>query len=319
LFLLLVICQCAVAQAPAADQAAYKYPCGANAKNLPGTFSGFWTPKPHGIGEVEVRFETLDSNKKLSCTGEPLEITVPNGQAINLTEYGWDASCKPTLAISPALADNPVGDLLTMATKLGSLGLDAQGYIYELPKLRNKILTITVECTPAGYKQTQVVKITYQNPPRLAVSGGLLVSTHGVKSYGIQTVKTGTGAGGVATTQSSIAVTGSSSAQVIPFGFANLYWLGTRKLNLSTQFGVGVNPNLSTARVEYFAAPVAFAWKDFYFAPGVHIGQHEVLTGGFAVGDITTLSKPPIKWGYKGSLGFSLSYNLKPLVKSGSK
>ena len=58
------------------------FPCRASAKNVPGTFSGFWTPKPHGVGEVEVRFEQLDSDKRLSCVGEPLEITVPNGQAI---------------------------------------------------------------------------------------------------------------------------------------------------------------------------------------------------------------------------------------------
>src|SRR5439155_17397846 len=75
-FLLLVVCQCAVAQAPAAGQGAYNFPCSASAKNMPGTFSGFWTPKPHGIGEVEVRFEQLDSEKR-RCASPPLPLLLP--------------------------------------------------------------------------------------------------------------------------------------------------------------------------------------------------------------------------------------------------
>jgi hypothetical protein len=152
------------------------------------------------------------------------------------------------------------------------------------------------------------------------VSAGLVVSTQGVKSYGIKTIQTGVGSNGVVTSQTSIAVTGSSSAQVIPFSFVNLYLYGSRKLNISTQFGLGVNPNLSSPRIEFFAAPLAIGWHDFYFSPDVHIGQHEVLTGGFSVGEITSgLSKAPITWGYRGGFGFSLSYNLKPLVKSSAK
>jgi hypothetical protein len=66
--------------------------------------------------------------------------------------------------------------------------------------------------------------------------------------------------------------------------------------------------------------PVALSWKDIYFAPGVHFGQHEVLSGEFAVGDIVNgLSKAPTIWGRRGHFGFSLSYNIKPLVKSAAK
>jgi hypothetical protein len=188
-----------------------------------------------------------------------------------------------------------------------------------LPKLTNKVLTITVQCTATEGKQSQSIKITYQNPPRIAVSAGFLASP-GVRSNGIKMTNTSVGTNGVATVQNSIAITGDPTAQVVPFSFVNLYLAGTRTLNLSTQVGVGINPNLSTAKIEFFTAPIAVAWKDFYFAPGVHFGQHEVLTGGFAVGDIVPSGfKPPIKWGIRGNFGFSVSYNLKPLVKPSSK
>jgi hypothetical protein len=57
-------------------------------------------------------------------------------------------------------------------------------------------------------------------------------------------------------------------------------------------------------------AIVSLAWHDFYFAPGVHIGKYETLTGGFAVGDVTNgLSKGHTASGYHGGFGFSLSCN----------
>src|SRR5258708_4804162 len=311
----------------------YPLPCYASVKNPPKTLNGFWNPKPRNKFDstaedrvsVTIGFDKPDQQLPFNCTGEPLEITVPNGQIVNLWQNNWPPSCKPTLTIVPAVTDSPVSDLLTMATKIGAFGLDATTYFYELPPLKNKILTVAVDCdsvevpnSSAKVKLSQTVKIIYQNPPRVTVSAGLLV-TGGFKSYGIQTTKTGTSSTGVATTQSTIAITGSPSAQVVPFSFANLFWSGSRKLNLSTQFALRVNPNLSSLRIEFFAAPIAFSWHDIYFAPGVHIGQHEILKVGFLVGDVTTLSKAPTGWGYRGGFGFSLSYSLKPLVKPAGK
>jgi len=299
------------------------FPCYARAVNKPKTFNGFWTPKPvNDINKqvtITIGFDTPKPEFPFDCVGEPLEVTVPNQQTVNLVPANWAVGkCIPTLTLTPAVADSPVADVLAIAAKLGTVGLDTQSQYYSLPPLKNKVLAANVVCTLGdGHKLTQSVKITYQNPPRIAVSAGLVASTLGVKSYGIKTIQTGVGSGGVVTTQNSIGVTGPSSAQAIPFGFINLYWSGSRKLNLSTQIGVGVNPNLSSTRVEFFAAPVAISWHDFYFSPGVHIGQYERLTGGFAVGEIVTgLSRAPIIWGYHGGLGFSLSYNLKPLVKA---
>jgi hypothetical protein len=323
--------QAAAAPAARARQAGagkLLFPCYAKEIHAPKNFTGVWNPKPaNGDGEqvtVLIGFDNPAPDFPFNCVGEPLQITVPNGQIVNLAQENWvPGKCVPTIAITPAVADSSVGDLLTLIAKVGSFGFDGgSAQAYQLPALKNKVLTATVVCTiPAAgaipeRKLTQTVTITYQNPPRFAVSAGLLVSTEGVKSFTILTKKTGVGSNGVATSQTSIGVSGNSSAQVIPFGFVNLYWAGSRKLNLSSQFGVGVNPNLSTPRVEFFAAPVVLSWHDFYFAPGIHIGQHEKLIGGFSVGDLVSgLSKPPIAWQYRAGLAFSLSYNLKPLVK----
>jgi hypothetical protein len=309
--------------------ASSSFPCYAKATNLPKNFNGLWTPKPVNGEESRVRvtigFTKPDRKFSFECVGEPLEITVPNGQIVNLVRENWPTdpkACTPTVTITPAVGDNAIADVLPILAKIGSLGFvkvkEDKGD--PLPPLKNKNLTASVACTVDGRKLTQSVKITYQSPPRIVVSAGLVVSMRGVKSYGIKTTQTGVGSNGVVTAQTSIAVTGSSSAQVIPFSFVNLYWAGSRKLNISTQFGLGVNPNLSSPRIEFFAAPIAIGWHDFYFSPGIHIGQHEVLTGGFSVGETTSgLSKAPIIWGYRGGFGFSLSYNLKPLVKSSGK
>jgi hypothetical protein len=305
------------------------FPCYAKETHPPKPFSALWDPRAVNEPDEErvtviIGFDDPDPQFPFDCVGEPLQIIVPNGQIVNLVRENWKEGCTPTITLTPAVADSTVADLLTLISKVGVVGFDGGGQAryYELPPLKNKVLNVTVVCTitktdklPAR-KLTQTVTITYQNPPRIAASAGLLVSTEGVKSYTILTTKTGVGSNGADTSHTTIGISGNSSAQVIPSGFVNLYWAGSRKLNLSSQFGVGVNPNLSTPRIEFFAAPVGVAWHDFYFAPGIHIGQHEVLTGGFAVGDVVSgLSKPPIAWRYRAGLAFSLSYNLKPLIR----
>jgi hypothetical protein len=280
------------------------------------TFSGFWNPKPWEPLTISIIF---DSNNVLGCADAPLEITVPNNQKVSIQPVNWDKSCKPTLSVANAPTDSSISDVMGLLTKLGGGGHLAllQPTPYELPPISNKVATFTVECAPKdGIKQTQTVKITYQNPPRMSVSTGILISS-GVKSYGIKTTTTGVNSSGVTTTQSAVAVTGNPTVQVVPFGMANIYLMGSRKMNLSSQLGVGVNPNLSSAKIEFFVAPIAFSWKDIYFSPGLHIGQHEVLAGGFKVGDVVSgLSKPPVSWAYRPAFAFSISYSLKPLAKS---
>ncbi len=319
----------AQAESPrAAESAKVPFPCFAKVTNRPREFSGFWTPKPNNQDKewvsILIGFSDPDPKFPFDCVGEPLQITVPNGQVVDLARQNWTPSCTPTLSVTPAVADSLIAEALSLIVKVGPFAAVRGGLThYELPPLKNKVLNISVVCNiPAAgglpaRKLTQTATITYQNPPRVAVSAGLLAATDGVKSYTILTTKTGVNSSGTSTSQTSIGISGDSSAQVIPFGFINLYLAGSRKLNLSSQFGIGVNPNLSSAKIEYFLAPLAFAWHDFYIAPGIHFGQHEMLTGGFSVGDIVTgMSKPPIGWRYEKGLAFSLSYNLKPLAKA---
>ena len=314
-------------QSPQSDEQKLQIPCYAKEIKKAKTFSGFWNPRPANEPGKQVTiiigFHPPDPESPFDCVGEPLQVAVPNGQIVNLMADNWMEGCTPTFNVTPAVADSTIADLLTLFVKVGAVGaVRAEPTRYRLPALKNKVLNVTVVCkipktdeTPVR-SYTQSAIITYQNPPRVAVSAGLLVSAEGVTSYTILTTKTGVNSSGTSTSQTSIGISGDSSAQVIPFGFVNLYLAGSRKLNLSSQFGIGVNPNLSTAKVEFFAAPLALAWHDFYFAPGIHFGQHEKLTGGFLVGDVVTgLSKPPIGWHYETGLAFSLSYNLKPLVK----
>ena len=319
---------CAAQTSPPATQPEYPCYAGTVKSTLPRTFQGFWRRKPNGDKPVEVKLGFSDSAQvPLPCTGQPLEITVPNGQAVRFTtEYSPKvSSClPPTATITPATSDLPIAEALGIIAKLGPFFVNpttgSTGKTYDLPPLKNKLLTLSATCDTSdkpALKLTQSVKITYQNPPRFSVSTGLVASS-GVKSFGLKTTQTGVGSNGVVTTQTTVAVTGSPTAQVIPFSFFNLYLTGSRVLNLNAQLGLGVNPNLSSPKVEFFAAPIAVGWHDIYFAPGFHIGQHEKLTGGFATGEITTLSKPPLGWSYYTGFGFSLSYNLKPLVKAGA-
>lgn len=297
-----------------ATPAAIDFPCSASPDRKLKNFYSFWRWKDQTPPlKVTVKFD----KPGFGCVGEPLEITVPNDQKVSLVPGTWPTGCFSTTSIAPAPTDSAIPNIVSIIGGIhGAAAVTAQ----PLPTLKNKVLTVNVECDVSQQlKQTQIIKITYQNPPRIAVSGGFLVSP-GVKSYGIKTTDTGVGANGLANVQNAIAVTNNPTAQVVPFSLVNLYLAGSRTLNLSSQVGVGVNPNLSSAKIEFFAAPVALAFKDFYFAPGIHFGQHEVLTGGFAVGDVVPSGfKPPIKWGIRGSFGFSISYNLKPLVKPSGK
>lgn len=294
-------------------------------KEAPKIFWGFWNPTPSANPvTVTIQFNKPDDPAgDLDCVGEPLALTVPNGQQVMLNTYYDKNECSTsatTVSINRENSDSPVADILSLAVKIGAFGFDQSGRSYLLPAQKNKVVSIDAVCNVGtGRKSTQNVTINYQNPPRVAVSSGLIFA-HGVSSYGVNTSQTGVGSGGVVTTQNTVAVTGSPAAQVIPFGLVNIYYSGSRVLNFNAQLGVGVNPNLSSARVEYFASPFAIGWHDVYISPGFHIGQHEDIAGGFGIGQITPSGfKVPLKWQYYTGFGVSISYNLKPLIKGGSK
>src|SRR5262249_18448134 len=139
----------------------------------------------------------------------------------------------PVVTVTNAPSDLSPGDLIAMWSKIGVIPfteLTKQPFkeTVQLPPLKNKVLNLTATCPSASspVKFTQTAKITYQNPPRLALSGGILLAP-GVNSFGIKTTKTGIGTGGVVTTQNSITESGGSSVQVIPFAFSNIYYAGS--------------------------------------------------------------------------------------------
>jgi len=298
-------------------------------------------PKPNwfaGSGTVTVSVAIQPSD--IGCTGKPAEVRVPNNQTVRLhVTYPNNYACSTTLEESKPGSQNPAQDLITAFSKLGVFGYDFvkstpipdKEFDRALPPLKNTVMTAAVQCkasdgskpTPGDQNQPvliQKIAITYQNPPRVTASAGFVLAP-GVKSYGVKTTNTGTGSGGVINVRNTVAVTGSPSAQVVPFAFANVYLIGSPKTHIDAQFGFGVNPNLSTAKPEFFASPFAFSWHDVYLSPGVHIGQHEEVMNGFALGDVLPNGvKVPVKFKYFAGFGFSVSYNLHPLVtgKSGS-
>ena len=314
------------------------YSCAAEVRNVPPVFSGFWNPSPHNDeNDQPLVTITITRNAQISlpCTGQVSELVVPNGQKIQVaTAFDSDLKCSElSVTYTKPESQNAIADVFQNVIFKSGAGLfkkSTLGFDYkkpptkQFPPLKNIVADITATCVDSGTnsgtnKYTQEVKVTYQNPPRLTASGGGVLA-HGVRSYGVNITKTGTGSNGQATSQNTVAVTGDPSVQVIPFGFFNIYYAGTRKANMNFQLGVGVNPNLSSARLEYFASPLAFSWHDVYFSPGVHIGQHERISGGFVVGDVlpSSMTKVPLSWTYYTGFGFSISYNLHPLVSAAS-
>jgi hypothetical protein len=292
--------------------------CQAHAKpaetDVQGLFRRAGTKKPI---EVTVAFK----DRQVDCTGVPLQLNVMNGQLIHVSVLPPDGfACVTTETRAPAQANLSPDDIIGIITKMNGLGfvegIPSTPLTFYLDSGKNVALTASVSCKSGTRTLKQDVTVTYQNPFPLAVSAGFLLGTSTIRSYGIATKQIGT-ASGVAATQNTIAVTGSSDVQVIPFSYFNFYWSGSKVLSLNGQFGIGVNPNLSTPRVEYFGSPLALAWHDLYLSPGFHLGEHESLTGGFTIGENTaaSLSKVPQRWTHYTGFGFSVSYNLKPLVK----
>lgn len=263
----------------------------------------------------------------IDCNGLPAEVTVPNKQPVKLhVTYPDGYSCTTALGETPVTAPaNPTQDLIAAFAKAGVLPFAAperaappREFTRDLPALSSVVMTATVTCKADKTTLIQSAKITYQNPPRVTASAGMVIAG-GVRSYGVKTTVTGS-SGGVDTTQNSVSITGFPAAQVVPFSFANIRYIGSRTTHFDFQLGFGVNPNLSTPKVEFFASPFALAWHDVYFSPGIHIGEHEVITNGFSLGQILPngISKVPTNWAFGARFGFSLSYNLHSLVSGKS-
>jgi len=284
----------------------------------------FWSPQPVGTLTLTVNVPALNGD----CTGLPKEINVPNQQPVTVNVIYPGSGVKCTMGLTHAALTSTSGlpDLIGAFAKVGPFAAVVpppapNPLSSAIPPVSSQVVTAAVKCTdtvnPPTTTLVQNIQITYRTPMRLTASLGFVVA-RGVPAYGVKTMVTGT-ANGVITTQNTVAVTSLPSAQVVPFTFANIYLIGSQKKHIDAQLGFGVNPNLSTPKVEAFASLFALSLRDIYLSPGIHIGQHEQLANGFAVGNVlpSGVSKLPLSWKVYCGFGFSVSYNLHSVVSGG--
>lgn len=283
---------------------------------------GFWGATAALSGIV------IDFNQT-SCVAQPINITVSNHQVVTIAVQNT-VDCKgdfATQAITPVQAPDSLGALFKFIanapTAFGALVrpsvTPSSGPVFiTLPNLANAKDVVTLSCNGSDGKPTKTVKtvnVTFQNPALLTGSAGVLVSTLGKKQYGVNTTVIGVSNGTVAS-QYTIGVTSSSTVQLVPIAFINLYGYGNRINHLDIQAGLGINPNGSKTRVEYLLGP-AFSTHSVYFGAGVHIAQAEYLQSGYQVGQNVASQgfSVPTNWRTTLKLGFSLTYS--PSIGSG--
>lgn len=184
-----------------------------------------------------------------------------------------------------------------------------------LPEDNNAKVSGTVTCTNFFTKQVSVeatpFTVTYQNIPRASVTAGVLFSPLDKRQIGTQAVRTGAAADGTPTFRNTFAVTDSSSNQIVPFSFFNVYLSGTRRMNLNLTGGVGINPNNGKNQPEFFVGG-AFGFNNVYVQFGGHIGRWQELGGGFGFGETVPANFPgvPIERRYTMRPAIGLSYRL---------
>jgi hypothetical protein len=265
-----------------------------------------------------------------SCVAQPINITASNHQPVTITVVGA-IGCSgdiATQAITPVQQPDVIGTLFKFLgnapTAIGGGVAAAVGpaaTTIVLPDLANVKDTVTLSCNDATGKPTKIVKtvaVTFQNPPLVNASAGLLVSTLGKKQYGVNTTETGV-TNGTVSSQYAIGVTSTSTVQLVPIAFINLFGWGSRTTSLDLQAGLGINPNGSKTRVEWLLGP-AFTTHNVYLGAGVHIAQAEYLQSGYAPGQLVSSQSftVPTDWRTTLKLGFSITYSPPVSSSSGS-
>lgn len=277
---------------------------------------------------------TIPLDMRNFCVPKPIGLAVSDMQNITLSVVPPEhAQCKATESIQ-AVAKPDILATIVKAVAAGAgagaiKALDAtrpsseRPLTFQLPPVKNSQATIVVSCTAdKGFETTVVAPkktlvVTYQNIPNVSASAGTIVSLLGKKTYGVVTTPVSVSSGAV-TSQYTIGVTSSSTTQLVPIGFLNLYGLGTRDKHIDFQAGLGINPNGSKTRVEYFLGP-AFAWKGLFISPGLHIAQAQYLSNGYVQGETVSSQGFTVPTTYKTTLkfGFGISYSPK-LPSSGA-
>ena len=270
------------------------------------------------------------------CIPKPVSLAVPNTQKIQLTvkqPIGLPGKVKCSAVETVKQIEPP--DLVAILVKAASGGLpgfkeriigaenpSTPQLVFNIHPIDNAQATITVSCSAdKGNEATVIVPkktivITYQNIPLFSASAGTIVSLLGKQTYGIVTTP-GSVTSGAVTSQYTIGVTSSSTTQFVPIGFLDVYGLGTRDKQIDFQAGLGINPNGSKTRVEYFLGP-AFDWKRVFISPGLHIAQAQYLANGYKVGETVSSQSFAVPTTYKTTLRFGISISYSPKLPSSS-
>lgn len=204
-----------------------------------------------------------------------------------------------------------------LETVLGLLDAHKTSFTYQKALIAdsNSKVTGTVTCSNFFTKQVAFdpipFTVTYQNPPRGAVSAGVLYTTLDKRQIGIQPVRVGTAADGTAITRLHFAETDRADGQIVPFTFYNHRLWGRRKFSLNGSGGIGVNPNNGSVQVEYFIGG-SIGYKNFFLQLGGHVGRWQELGGGFTIGDTVAASPPsvPIERRYSMRPAIGISYKI---------
>jgi len=202
-------------------------------------------------------------------------------------------------------------------TVLGLLTAHRTSFNYQKALIAdsNSKVTGTVTCSNFFTKQVAFdpipFTVTYQNPPRGAVSAGVLFTTLNKRQIGIQPVSVGTNADGTAIVRLHFAETDKADSQIVPFTFYNHRLWGRRKFSLNASGGIGVNPNNGSVQVEYFFGG-SLGYNNFFLQLGGHVGRWQELGGGFTIGDQVAAPPPsvPIERRYSVRPAIGVSYKI---------
>lgn len=261
-----------------------------------------------------------------ACLPLPVSLNVPNNQRIRLDVKeppGQQCTASETAApLQPpdigSIISKFLGGLPTAIAVKGAKPLPH--FPAQLPPLQNAKATISVSCASTGEAPIvpkKTINITYEGVSPISASAGLLVSLLGSKTYGVVTTETAVTTSGTVNSQYAIGVTSSSTIQLVPIAFLNTYLFGNQNEHIDLQTGLGINPNGSKTRVEYFVGP-AIAWHGVYLSPGLHIAQAEYLAPGYAVGQFVSSQGFSVPAPYRTTLRFGISLTYSPKVSSSS-
>lgn len=169
--------------------------------------------------------------------------------------------------------------------------------------------------------------LVYQDVPQFSASAGFLVSLQPNQIYGLITPPPSSSN---PTPSPYFDLTTNTPAQIFPMAFLNYrpkwfyhqaawysHWGSTHEnellSTLNASAGFGVNPDTGTNQPEFFTG-LAYGWNHFLLHAGAHYAHTETLGDGYTPATTvpTTLTTPPLNWGYHVKFSFGFSVRVAP-------